>query len=210
MPIKPFQSNPLRHQLPSPVRKGIDFLFPEDDPLAGASMVEMPIEGIATNLRPLLNGGLDRGRELAAELMQRAQPVPNDAKGVTMRALAHVLNMPLPEPNYAAQVGMDKVTAARPIAQNLITAPEGFSFGINSHGNPRLSMPSARSDSMSTINKIWNQVTDRPVANVNKPIKSATEAPQLSRRIGTNQFAVRVREQNRLLQAMYPKGPVGK
>src|SRR5688572_1096799 len=74
MPVyKPVPS--LSSKLPDPIRKGIDLFFPPDDPIGpampGTAVVSGPSRGLLEALKPLAQGSLRRGQELAAEVMQR-------------------------------------------------------------------------------------------------------------------------------------------
>ena len=119
-------------QLPDPVRKTVEFFFPQTEVVTPTMSILRGGPGVIKGLDPLLQDSLQRGKELAKEFNKNPadflpDPYPLTAHP-TVQEMWHLLRK-APDGRDPLKVMAGEKISSRPIANPTVNPPKGFHFG---------------------------------------------------------------------------------
>ena len=137
-------------QLPDNVRNMLELLFPQEPDISPA-MPGTVITGRAIKaLDPLLRGSLQRGQEIAADVVKNLPGPDPSTLPAPARKLVETLQQRLEPPDVAKLASLDKVTGTRPPTQTFIKPGPNMYFAQKQYKRPptirEQKMPNMRRD----------------------------------------------------------------
>lgn len=156
-----------------------------------ASIVMPETEGLAATLKPMIHGGIERGKELAFQLMERATGAIDNINGPIKpyeQQLHHKLMTFEPSPIDIEKIlAQSKAVGARPPAATAVSVPEEFGFFHKNAGNSNFvskrPLPVKRDPNLSALDSVWEKSESMaPKVPVSRrldqpPISSTTKEP---------------------------------